>query len=127
MTEKMIVNGVEITGAVAKQFVVGKMIELSDGRVIEVRAGKLKFRDAISVGEALGADAAPKDVNLHLACGRLRLKDGGMLTPEDLLDMDLDDANELMEAALGKNFLSRQRPDSQPSSGTGSAPSTSKA
>ncbi len=96
MAEKITVNGVDLTGAVEKQFVVGGTITLSDGREIEVRAGKLKFRDAIAVGEALGADAGAKDVNLHLACGRIRLKGGSLITPEDLLEMDLDDANEVM-------------------------------
>jgi hypothetical protein len=115
-----------VVGAAKNKFVVGKTLTLSDGREIEVRAGKPKFREAISVGRALGADADPVDVNLALASQRMRVKGGEVLTPDDLLDLDVDDANIVMEAALGTTFLSRTPASSPPSSGTDSAQSTSK-
>ncbi len=116
-----------VAGAVKDQFVVGKTITLSDGREIEVRAGKPKFRAAIAIGRALGADADPVDVNLMLASQRMRVKGGDVVTPDQLLDLDIDDANLLMEAALGTSFLSRTPQSSPPSSATDSAQSTSKA
>jgi hypothetical protein len=115
-----------VVGAAKNSFVVGKTLTLSDGREIEVREGKPKFRQAIAVGRVLGADADPVDVNLMLASQRMRVKGGDVLTPEDLLDLDIEDANILMEAALGTAFLSRTPKSSPPSSGTDSANSTSK-
>jgi hypothetical protein len=115
-----------VIGAAKNKFVVGKTITLSDGREIEIRAGKPKFREAIAVGRAMGADADPVDVNLMLASRRMRVKGGEILSPEELLDLDVDDANLVMEEALGTSFLSRTAKASPPSSGTDSAPNISK-
>lgn len=119
MSEKVTVNGVEIPGAVKAEFVVGKTIKLSDGREVEIRAGNLKMREIVNVAAALGAKATAADNNLALVCKRARWAralPGGeyiALTPEDILDLDAVDADELIEEALGRDFLERAQKRSQ--------------
>ena len=126
MAEKILVNGVDVSHAVKDGFVVGETLELSDGRVIEVRAEKAKLRDAVSVGEALGENARPIEQTLALVSRRVRIKGGGILTPDEILDMDLEDGDALLEAALGKKLLSPPPRISAPSSERASTPATSK-
>jgi hypothetical protein len=118
MAEKMSVALSDdlIAGAVKDEFVVGKTIELSDGREIEVRAGKPTFKQFRKIGKAMGADDPDVDsgeIALAVAATRIRVKGGGTLTFEELDELPWDETSALLEAALGKKGAASQRPSSQ--------------
>jgi hypothetical protein len=145
MAEKITVNGVETTDAVAKQladaaekaaagtaqkqqagFIVGKTFELPDGRVIEIRAGEEpSWGETMAINRAMGPEAEGEDITIALLISRTRIKGGGILTPEAIRALPFSKGAKLLEAALGKDFLSMGEKILPPSSCTASAPNIS--
>ena len=107
-----------IVGAVKNDFVVGKTVELSDGREIECMKGKPKFKQVRKIGKAMGADDPDMDdglIMLAVLATRIRVKGtNATLSFEELDDLDFDDTSALLEAALGKKKASHPHRPSQP-------------
>jgi hypothetical protein len=117
----------EIVGAVKDKFAAGKTFALKDGRVIEIADGEEpSYGETMSIGRAMGPDAAAEDVSFALMIARTRIQGGGALTPEDLRAMPFSQVTNLLEAALGADFLSVGRKTLSPSSAPDSTPNTSK-
>jgi hypothetical protein len=120
MAEKVLINGVDVSEEVTKEFVADKTLTLPSGKIATIRKGH--GRDLMKAQrDLLGTpDAGIAMAITYSLVATLTKIDGEFIGYDDIMDMDLQDAIALQGAVLGENFRSPALSILQPSSNSGS-------